>query len=340
MSSTEDQLKQIARDAGFSLVGIAQATPVDGFERYEKWLDQGYHGQMTYLKDRADARRDPNSVLADVRSVIMVGMDDDQQISKFDRAVPEPAIYPGRVARFARGDDYHQVMWDRLAKVQRWLEAVHPGCRTRGVVDSAPLLERDFARRAGLGWIAKNTMLINKLRGSFILLGAILTDAILQPDPAQASAHCGTCTACLQACPTDAFPEPGVLDATKCISYLNIEVKGRIPVEHRTGIGDWLYGCDICQDVCPWNRNAAGGADVYDARTILALTPDEYRHAFRDTTMHRVKRHGLVRNAAIVLGNTAGCDALPALQSMLADDNDGVRDAASWAIEQIQARAK
>src|SRR5205085_8554555 len=154
----------------------------------------------------------------------------------------------GKVARYARGPDYHDMLRDRLNRLLLWVREQAPGCRGRGVVDTAPLLERDFARRAGLGWIGKNTMLINKHRGSFILLGAILTDAGLKPDPAHTASHCGTCTACLEACPTDAFPAPGVLDARKCISYLNIEVKGPIPDEHRVGIGDWLYGCDICQD--------------------------------------------------------------------------------------------
>jgi epoxyqueuosine reductase len=199
-------------------------------------------------------------------------------------------------------------------------------------------LEREFARRAGLGWFGKNTMLINKHRGSFILLGAVLTDVELKPDEAHERAHCGTCTACLEACPTDAFPAPGVLDARKCISYLNIEVKGPIPEHHREDLGDWLYGCDICQDVCPWNRNATGGPDIYEAEEILALTPEEYTHRFRHTTMHRANRRGLARNAAIILGNTGDREALPALRRATGDAEESVRDAAAWAIEQIESR--
>ncbi|MFL5330677.1 MAG: tRNA epoxyqueuosine(34) reductase QueG [Gemmataceae bacterium] len=337
MQSLESQLKQYAREIRFSLVGIAAAGPADHFDRFEAWLDQGYQGQMAYMQDQAEARRRPDAILPDVRSVIMLGMDDDQQVESQPGDHPIPK-HPAKVARFARGGDYHQVLWDRLRQIQVWLERAMPGCRTRGVADSAPLLEREFARRAGLGWFGKNTMLINKHRGSFILLGAVLTDVKLKPDEAHERAHCGTCTACLEACPTDAFPAPGVLDARKCISYLNIEVKGPIPEQHRKDLGDWLYGCDICQDVCPWNRKAYGGPDVYEAEEILALTPDEYNRRFRHTTMHRAKRRGLARNAAIILGNTGDPEALSALRSALSDTEESVRDAAAWAIEQIESR--
>src|SRR5258708_23729442 len=165
------------------------------------------------------------------------------------------------MARYAAGPDYHSVLWEKLDRLLEWLQREVPDCNGRGVVDSAPLLERDFARRAGLGWFGKNTMLISKKHGSFFCLGALLVDIELQPHPSPESSHCGTCTACLDACPTQAFPAPGWLDARRCISYLTIELRGSIPEELRRPMGDWLFGCDVCQEVCPWNRKAPPGRE-------------------------------------------------------------------------------
>jgi epoxyqueuosine reductase len=208
------------------------------------------------------------------------------------------------------------------------------------------LLERDFARRAGLGWFGKNTMLLNKHLGSYFFLAALLLDIELQPDPPHEASHCGTCTACLDACPTDAFPEPGILDARKCISYLTIELKGAIPPELRPGMGDWLFGCDICQEVCPWNRRAPlatepalqprADLEAIDPVELLTLSEEEFRHRFRGTALMRPKRRGLLRNACIILGNRGDPAALPALQRALADSEPLVRDAAAWAIERIR----
>src|SRR5262249_21639426 len=170
---------------------------------------------------------------------------------------PQLADRPvGRVARYARGADYHDVLRERLGRLLDWLRSRCPGCRSRGVVDTAPFLERDFARRAGLGWFGKNTMNFNKRLGSSFSLGALLTALHLRPDPTHETSHCGTCTACLEACPTQAFVAPGRLDSRRCISYLTIELRGPIPDELRPGLGDWLFGCDVCQEVCPWNRKA------------------------------------------------------------------------------------
>jgi epoxyqueuosine reductase len=254
--------------------------------------------------------------------------------------------FPGRIARYAWGSaDYHDVLRARLNALLAWVQGEVPRCTGRGVVDTAPLLERDFARRAGLGWFGKNTMLLNKRLGSYFFLGALLLDIQLKADEPHHSAHCGTCTACLDACPTRAFPEPGTLDARRCISYLTIELRGPVPEELRPGLGDWLFGCDICQEVCPWNRKAPETreeafrprADLapVDLIELLGLSEEEFRHRFRGTALTRAKRRGLLRNAALVLGNQGDRAALPALRRALEDPEPLVREAALWAIDHI-----
>jgi epoxyqueuosine reductase len=231
-----------------------------------------------------------------------------------------------------------------------WLRGEVPGCGGRAVADTAPLLERDFARRAGLGWFGKNTMLIHRDRGSFFFLGSLLTDAVLTPDAPFAASHCGTCTACLDACPTGALVEPGWLDARRCISYLTIELKGSIPEGLRPGVGDWLFGCDVCQDVCPWNRKAGRAPRAgeplprrpelaaLDPCELLGLSPEEFRVRFRGTALTRAKRRGVLRNAAVVLGNVGGVEAVPALRRALDDPEEVVREAATWALARIAER--
>jgi len=259
----------------------------------------------------------------------------------------------GKLASYAYGPDYHGFIWNRLNTLRDWIQGTVPGSVARGVTDSAPLLERDFARRAGLGWVGKNTMLINKHRGSFFFIAGLLTNLDLPPSQPHTASHCGTCTACLDACPTQAFPEPGVLDARKCISYLTIELRGAIPLELRAGIGDWLFGCDICQDVCPWNRGGSTTLEglgegfpsnpelaTLDAIELLKLTDAEFRRRFRGTSILRTKRSGLVRNAAIVLGNTGDEAAISALQAATEDADEVVREAATWAIARIRERLK
>jgi len=334
----ESQLKQKAHELGFGLVGIAAATPADGFDRLTEWLNRGYAGEMDYLSKHPERRREPASILPAVRSIVMVGM-----TYSSERGSAEDTA--GRVARYARGHDYHEVLWGKLDQLLEWLRGEAPGCNGRGVVDSAPLLERDFARRAGLGWFGKNTMLINKKEGSFFFIGALLVDIDLCPDLPHLAGHCGTCTACLDACPTDAFTGPGWLDARRCISYLTIELRSPIPDELRTGIGGWLFGCDICQDVCPWNSKPRtstfpGNDDLQtlDPIELLGLTEDEFRRRFLGTALMRTKRRGLLRNAAIVLGNVGDESVLPALRRAAADPEPLVSEAAVWAIEQVLRR--
>lgn len=336
----EDRLKQLARSLGFDLVGIAPAGPADGFDRLKAWLARGFAGEMDYMSRHAEARRHPASILPDVRSVVMVGLNYRPEEASESR----PGA--GQIARYARGRDYHDVLRDKLKRLLAGVQEQSPECRGRCVVDTAPLLERDFARRAGLGWFGKNTMLINKRLGSYFFLGALLLDLELHADAAHVASHCGTCTACLDACPTNAFVGPGQLDSRRCISYLTIEMRGMVPNELRPGVGNWLFGCDVCQEVCPWNGKAPASIEpawaarsdleALDPAQLLTLSEADFRARFRGTALWRTGRAGLLRNAAIVLGNRGDVAALPALRRALGDDDPTVRDAARWAIERIE----
>lgn len=337
----ETRLKREATRLGFALTGIAPATVDDGFARYDRWLAAGFAGEMTYLHDHRDHRRRPDAVLPGVRSVLMLALE-------YPAGDPPASDSPvGRVAKYARGPDYHRFTWDRLNALAAWLTREVPGSTAQGVADTAPLLERDFARRAGLGWVGKNAMLINKHRGSFFFLAGLLTSVELSPDPPHEPSHCGTCTACLDACPTAAFPVPGVVDARRCVSYLTIELRSAIPEELRAGVGDWLWGCDVCQDVCPWNRDAGGRDPVFpgdpalgalDPVELLGLSDADFRRRFRGTVFFRGRRSGLLRNAAIVLGNAGDSRAIPALERAAADADEVVADAARWALDRVRER--
>jgi epoxyqueuosine reductase len=266
------------------------------------------------------------------------------------RAEEPPAdlgVAGGRVSRYAWGDgDYHAVLRERLGQLADVLHQLEPGCKTRCIVDTAPLLERDFARQAGLGWFGKNTMLLNKGIGSWFFLGGLLTDVVLTPDAPHETAHCGTCTRCLEACPTDAFVEPYVLDARKCISYLTIELRDQpVPAALREGMGEWLFGCDVCQDVCPWNRKAPVSeeaafqprADLSPADCLEMLTLNEagFRARFQGTPLMRPGRSGMLRNACLVLGNRGDRRCIPALSGALDDHDSLIRGAAAWALGRI-----
>lgn len=349
MDNLETALKEQARHLGFELVGIAPAVAADGFDRLCEWLDRGYAGAMGYMERHRAARAHPAGVLPSVRSVVMVGMSyrpRDENAPTCNAPSNAPSV---KVARYARGQDYHGVLRERLKKLLDWLQLQRPGCHGRAVVDTAPLLERDFARRAGLGWFGKNTMLIDKHQGSYLFLGALLVDLVLQPDPPHDAEHCGRCRACLDACPTQAFTGAGWLDSRRCISYLTIELRGVIDPGLRAGMGDWLFGCDVCQEVCPWNgrKSLAGNEPALQARPdlmnldpiqLLGLSEADFRQRFRGTALMRTGRTGLLRNAAIVLGNTGGAEALPALRRALAEADPTIAEAAAWAIAQIETR--
>ncbi|MEI6241481.1 MAG: tRNA epoxyqueuosine(34) reductase QueG [Planctomycetia bacterium] len=335
------ELRREAHRLGFARLGIAPADPTRRppfiHEAFRRWLDAGLAGVMEpWLREHEPLRRDVRALLDDARSVIMLATD--HATAADDTA---GGAGQGRVARYAWGDDYHDLLRSRVNDLAAWLEHRVPGCRTRGFIDSAPFPEREYGWLAGLGWIGKNTLLIDQRAGSYFFLTVLLTTADLPADLPLEVDHCGSCTACLDACPTQAFVGPRVLDASRCISALTIEDHG--PVEHalRAGLGDWLFGCDVCQEVCPWNRHAPGSAEpTFQPRhgptlplaDVLALDEASFRARFRGTPLWRAKRRGLVRSAALVLGNRPDPASAAALIAALADGDEVVRGAAAWAL--------
>jgi len=335
-------VKAHAYALGFDIVGIAALGPAETAPAFDEWIGRGYGGEMAYLERGADKRRDTRLPVQDARSAVVVAMN-------YGGRSPS-----GPVARYARGDDYHDVIVDRLNALKLRIEA-HAGQAIGGkpYVDTGPILERDLARRAGLGWFGKNTNLLNPNLGSFFFLGALLLELDLEPDAPFATDHCGSCTRCIEACPTGAIVEPHVLDATRCLSYTTIELRGPISEPLRVAQGELLYGCDICQDVCPWNvkfsREAsepafAPRAAIADkdsrtlARDILAMDEEQFRAAFRGSPMKRAKLRGLKRNAAVVLGNVGTAEDLPALSAAIGNGEPLVREHATWALERIESR--
>ena len=292
------------------IAGVARLGPMETSAAYDDWIAQGYAGEMAYLERGAEKRRDSTLPVAGAVSALVIAVN-------YGGTQPD-----GPIARYARGDDYHDVLVPMLRGIQDWASAelgkAVPG---KAYTDTGPILERDLARRAGLGWFGKNTMLISPKHGSFFFLGVLLLGLELEADEPFASDHCGTCTRCLEACPTDAFVAPRVMDATRCISYLTIEAKGAIPEALREPMREMIYGCDICQSVCPWNvkfsqelaegspfaaREFIAGKDAVTLATdILALDQDAFSAAFRKSPMKRAKLSGLGRNAGVVLENVA-----------------------------------
>lgn len=344
-------LRRQAEELGFARMGVTTAAAPPRQDQFLAWLDRGYAGVMEgWLRRHLPLRGRPESLLAGVQSVIMLATD-----YAADPVSPTAAAERGQVARYARGDDYHDLLRARLNRLGAWLEETVPGCRTRGVVDSAPLSERELAARAGLGWFGKNTMLIDPRAGSYFFLSGLLTTVPLPVDQAIEVDHCGSCTACLDACPTGALPEPRVLDASRCLSSLTIEDHGPIPPELRSGFGTWVFGCDICQEVCPWNRHAPGTnepafrsrveAGTLSLAELLGLDEAAFRELFRGSPLVRAKRRGLLRSAAIALGNhpepeQASAASREALQRALQDHEPVVRGAAAWALGQWRQRSE
>ena len=304
--SLESALKRRAGELGFDPVGITSLGPARTYDAFRAWLDNGYAGEMAYLPRGAEKRRDTRLPFEGVKSAIVVAL---------NYGGKQPA---GPIARYARGADYHDVMIERLESLHDHARALTgKDIRGKAYVDTGPILERDLAQRAGLGWIGKNTMLINPTRGSFFFLGALLLDLELQPDAPFQADRCGTCTRCLDACPTGAFVAPRVLDATRCISYLTIEHRSDIAAELQPLMGDLIYGCDVCQDVCPWNHRFATetGDPALAARPenerpdpaeLAALSDEDFRQRFKGSPIKRAKRSGLARNARIALANRNG----------------------------------
>ncbi len=341
--SLEHLIKAQAYGLGFDLVGIAALGPAETAPAFEEWLAAGYAGDMDYLRKGAEKRRDSRFPVSGVKTAIVVALD-------YGGRSPS-----GAVARYARGNDYHDVIQSRLRSLHSWIEErLGREVTGRAYVDTGPVLERDLARRAGLGWFGKNTNLINPGIGSFFFIGALLVDLELEADAPFEADRCGSCTRCLEACPTSAFVAPRELDATRCISYLTIELRGSIPEELRSSMGELMYGCDICQEVCPWNVSFAQelrekefepreklrqGSTRALARSILGMSDESFRTAFKGSPMKRAKRRGLARNAAVVLGNIGTVEDIPVLETALHDAEPIVREHAAWALERMKRRA-
>jgi epoxyqueuosine reductase len=344
MKDPTKRVKEQAHRLGFDLVGVTYPAPSAHIAFYADWLARGCHAEMDYLArpDGVEKRADPRRIMPQVRSIVVVGMN-------YYMGDPPPTEgLQGRVARYAWGTDYHTVMVERLRQLAAWIaEQVGQPIAHRVYVDTGPLLERELAQRAGLGWAGKNTNLIHPELGSYFFLGELLLDLELEPDAPFAADRCGDCTACLDACPVGALLAPRTLDARRCISYLTIEHRGSIPVEIRPLLGDRVFGCDTCQEVCPWNRRFARstsepafaprpGQIALDLIDLLELDDDGFRARFRDTPLWRAGRVGLARNAAVVLGNLGDPAAIPALERALADPDPLIVEHAAWALECIR----
>ena len=299
------EIKRRARDLGFDLVGITDAGPSRYREYLRQWLDDGNAATMEYLKRRFEERTDPSVYLPGARSVICVAMN-------YRVDVQETPAQHGKIAKYALGDDYHEVLKPRLHQLADWLRSVEPTCQCKCAVDTAPVMEKEFAARAGIGWFGKNSCIINEGIGSWLFLGEIITTLALPPD-APAIDRCGTCTRCIDACPTQAITAPYEFDARRCISYLTIEHRTEIAPDLQSGVGDWLYGCDICQDVCPWNGRAPitelaafqprFPTASLESDEVLAWDEPHYRQRLRGSAIKRMKLPILQRNARIVATN-------------------------------------
>jgi epoxyqueuosine reductase len=331
-------IKARARELGFDRVAVGPATPPPHVGALERWLDAGYAGEMGYLGRTRDDRGDPRRLLPDARSVVAVAL---------SYAPPSPPPDDWRpVARYAWGRDYHDVMRPKLQALAAFIvETAGPGVRSRAAVDTSAVLERDLAARAGLGWIGKNTNVLSPDLGSYFFIGIVLTTASLEPDAA-APDRCGTCTACLEACPTQAFVAPYVLDARRCISYLTIEHRSDIADDLAQHLGEWIFGCDVCQEVCPWNGRArpsrepalAPAEPLGPLAALLDLDEAGFRARFRSSALWRARRRGLVRNVALALGSRRDASAAAPLRRLLDDPEAVVRRAAAWALARIAPR--
>jgi epoxyqueuosine reductase len=300
------EIKHFARRLGFDLVGITSASPSNYRDYFRRWLDAGRAGEMDYLARRFEERTDPATYFPGARSVICVAMNYHTPLDA------PPAGSYGRVARYALGDDYHEMTKAKLYELADWIRGNAPGAQTKCGVDTAPIMEKELAARAGVGWIGKNTCLINPAIGSWLLLGEVITTIDLPIDQPGVD-HCGTCRRCIDACPTGAITAPYQLDARRCISYLTIEHRGEIDPNLKSQISDWLYGCDICQDVCPHNSSAVAtlnpalqprfASGTLDSAAVANWDEAAYRQSLRGSAMRRVKLPVLQRNARIVLDN-------------------------------------
>ena len=329
-------LQQASIRLGFDAFGMAPVRPPAHAHNLLEWLSRSFQGEMSWMARSPEIRADPTKYDPTARSILVAGISSRQT---------QPPPRRGRIAAYAQGADYHEFLREKLETLAR--ETIHPwGGKFRVCVDTSPLLEKPLAALAGIGWQGKNTLLIHKEHGPWLLLGFILTDLAFSPrDPD--SDHCGTCTRCLDACPTRAFPSPYVLDARRCLAYLTIENPGPIPKEFRGLVGDRLFGCDECLEVCPWNRHAQNAREIKltprtrpDLRDMLGWDEERFRKEFRGTPIFRLKRNRWIRNVTVVLGNIGTTKDLAALAQAATEEDPLIREHANWAISRIQEREK
>jgi epoxyqueuosine reductase len=341
---SNEWLREEAARLGFSRVGVVRSGPLPGGERCDEWLRRGFHGEMTWIERQVPKRRDPSLILSGVRSMVVVAMD------YYPGNEPPRTSLQGNVSRYARGRDYHDILGSRLDQLRKAVAVRHPEARGLWYVDSGPVAEKAWASHSSIGWLGKHSNVVAQEHGSWFFLGVLLLDVELEYDAPQPD-RCGTCERCVRACPTGAIVAPYVVDATRCISYLTIEMRGPIPRDLRPVIGNRIFGCDDCQEVCPWNRFAVpaaepeltGGPENAAPRLaeLVALTTEEFAERYRATPVWRARRDGFVRNVAVALGNSASPDAVEPLEWALDDPSPLVRLHAGWALGRLGgARAR
>jgi epoxyqueuosine reductase len=339
----KNAIKQKAAELGFALCGITTAHPPPHHKDYVAWLDLGYAGELEYLHRQEQKRSDLRQVMPGVKSLVVVALN---YYSGDELAAEQTS---GIVARYARFDDYHETMWRRLDDLLTYIKTIEPGTSGKAYCDTGPITERDLAMRAGLGWIGKHTNLISRRLGNWFFIGELLLDCEIEPDEPE-SPHCGSCQRCLPACPTGAITGPFQLDARRCISYLTIELKGSIPIELRSSIGNRIYGCDDCLAVCPWNKFAVKSDDpevrprkdlvAADLCELLTLNDRAFLDRFEFSPIKRTKRRGLLRNVCVALGNVGDRSAFPYLDKACDDYEPLIREHAAWAIKEINRRTE
>ena len=343
MSTLTQQIQAHANELGFELVGVTPAAHSETIARYREWIENGYAGKMNYLEKHLSLKTDVRQLLAEAKSVISLAMN-------YYTLDPPKALAqdPGRgqISRYAWGDDYHELIRERLLALVTFIKQIAESeLKTRVCVDTAPIIEREYAQKAGIGWIGKNTNLIHWRSGSWYFLAEVLVNIALESDTPELRGSCGTCTRCIEACPTDAIVEPNLLDSRLCISYLTIELKESIPKALRPEIGNWIFGCDICQEVCPWNSKAVSttepgfqprdGNFAPELLSLVGMTQEAFSRRFKGSPIKRAKRRGFLRNVLVAIGNWGSQRAVPALRDALADDEPLVRSHAAWALGRI-----
>jgi len=334
----KEKIRQRALELGFDDCRFTSAAAPASAEQFQNWLTENKNGEMSWLQRNSEKRIEPQKVLSGAKSVIALAANYEVENQK-----------SGSVARYARFDDYHDVLAERLKLLTKFVNQLYDETRSLWYVDTGPLLERDLAQRAGIGFVGKHTNLISRKLGNWIFLSEIITTLELEPDAPEKN-HCGKCSRCISACPTNAITAPFQLDARKCISYLTIELKGSIPVEFRKAIGNRIYGCDDCLAVCPWNRFAREGKlmksharkdlEQPDLIGLLSLDENKFKSRFAGSPILRTKRRGFLRNVCVVLGNVGDESALPYLEKSTHDSEPLITEHARWAISEIEARRK